>query len=122
TDQLRLPRPLVVETLERLRAELLVAIKGSAGLEDYSFQLTEAGMDRAARLAKQSSYAGVAPVRLEDYIESVRVQSLANSRLNLDKLRTTFANLRLSPTLLAQLGQAINDGRGLFLYGPPGNG
>jgi hypothetical protein len=122
TDQLRLPRPLVVETLERLRAELLVAIKGSAGLEDYSYQLTEAGMDRAARLAKQSTYCGVAPVRLEDYVESVRVQSLANSRLNMEKLRATFGNLRLSPMLLAQLGQAINDGRGLFLYGPPGNG
>lgn len=122
TDQLRLPRPLVAESLERLRAELLVAIKGSAGLEDYCYQLTEAGMDRAARLAKQSSYCGVAPVRLEDYVESVRVQSLAKSRLNVDKLRATFGNLRLSATLLAQLGQAINDGRGLFLYGPPGNG
>jgi hypothetical protein len=122
TDHLRLPRPLVVEALERLRAELLVAIKGSAGLEDYCYQLTEAGMDRAARLTKQSSYAGVAPVRLEDYVESVRVQSLANSRLTLQQLRATFGELRLSAALLAQLGQAINDGRGLFLYGPPGNG
>lgn len=122
TDQLRLPRQLVVEALERLRAELLVSIKGSAGLEDYAFQLTEAGMDRASRLAKQSSYAGVAPVRLDDYIQAVEIQSLAKSRVSLENLRATFRNLRLSPTLLGQLGQAINDGRGLFLYGPPGNG
>jgi hypothetical protein len=39
-DHLKLPRPMVVEALERLRSELLVAIKGSAGLEDYAFQLT----------------------------------------------------------------------------------
>jgi len=121
-DQLRLPRQLTAESLERLRAELLVAIKGSAGLEDFVFQLTEAGMDRANRLAKQSSYAGVAPVRLEDYVRAVEAQSLAKSRLNLDKLRATFENLRLSPMLTSQLGQALNDGRGLFLYGPPGNG
>jgi hypothetical protein len=121
-DHLKLPRPMVVEALERLRAELLVAIKGSAGLEDYAFQLTEAGMDRAARLAKQSSYAGVAPVRFEDYMKSVAEQSLAKSKLNLDKLRNTFRDYRLSPTLVSQLGQALNDGRGLFLYGPPGNG
>ncbi|HMO86005.1 MAG TPA: AAA family ATPase, partial [Lacipirellulaceae bacterium] len=117
-----LPRPMIVEALERLRAELLVAIKGSAGLEDFAFQLTEAGMDRASRLAKQSSYAGVAPVRLEDYMRAVELQSLAKSRLSLDRLRHTFRDFRLSPTLINQLGQSLNDGRGLFLYGPPGNG
>lgn len=121
-DHLKLPRPMVVEGLERLRAELLVSIKGSAGLEDYAFQLTEAGMDRAGRLAKQNSYAGVAPVRFEDYVKAVADQSLSRSKLSLDKLRTTFSELRLSPTLVSQLGQALNDGRGLFLYGPPGNG
>ncbi|HMP05266.1 MAG TPA: hypothetical protein PJ982_02860, partial [Lacipirellulaceae bacterium] len=121
-EQLHLPRPMIVEALERLRAELLVAIKGSAGLEDFAFQLTEAGMDRASRLAKQSSYAGVAPVRLEDYMRAVELQSLAKSRLSLDRLRHTFRDFRLSPTLINQLGQSLNDGRGLFLYGPPGNG
>ncbi|HYO26539.1 MAG TPA: AAA family ATPase, partial [Lacipirellulaceae bacterium] len=121
-DHLKLPRPMVVEALERLRSELLVAIKGSAGLEDYAFQLTEAGMDRAGRLAKQNSYAGVAPVRFEDYMKAVAEQSLAKSRLTLDKLKSQFRDFRLSPTLVSQLGQALNDGRGLFLYGPPGNG
>lgn len=121
-EQLKLPRQLAIEALERLRAELHVAIKGSAGLEDFVFQLTEAGMDRANRLAKQSNYAGVAPIRLEDYVRAVEAQSLAKSRLNFDSLRRTFENLRLSPTLMSQLGQALNDGRGLFLYGPPGNG
>ncbi len=122
SEQLHLPRQLVMEALERVRAELLVAIKGSAGIEDYAFQLTEAGMDRANRLAKQNSYADVAPVRLEDYVKSVEAQSLAKSKLSLDNLRGTFRDFRMSPTLMGQLGQALNDGRGLFLYGPPGNG
>jgi hypothetical protein len=96
-EHLRAPRPLVVEGLERLRAELLVSIKGSAGLEDYQFQLTEAGMDRANRLAKQSTYAGVAPVRLEDYVRAVEAQSLTKSKLSLDNLRATFRDFRLRP-------------------------
>lgn len=121
-EHLHLPRHMVVEALERLRAELLVAIKGAAGVEDYAYHLTEAGMDRGNRLAKQSTYAGVAPVRLEDYIKSVEAQSLAKSKLSIDNLRYTFRDFRMTTTLVSQLGQALNDGRGLFLYGPPGNG
>jgi len=122
SDRVQLPRPLVAETLEQLRAELLISIKGSAGLEDYLYQLTEAGHERARRLLKQCTYAGVAPVPLEAYIEAMQTQSLQHSQLTFEDLQKAFQNLRLNPTLVSQLGQAINDGHGLFLYGPPGNG
>ena len=122
SEQVHLPRPLVTEALEQLRSELLISIKGSAGLEDYLYQLTEAGHERARRLLKQCSYAGVAPVPLEAYLDAMKKQSLQNSRLTFEDLQNTFKDLRLHPTLVSQLGQAINDGRGLFLYGPPGNG
>ena len=121
-ENLHLPRLLVVDTLETVRAELLIAIKGSAGLEDYFFQLTEAGYDRARRLAKQCTYTGAAPVPLEDYIGAVGRQSLQRSKLRVENLEATFSGLRLSATLISQLGQAISEGRGMFLYGPPGNG
>ena len=122
SETVQLPRPLVTEALEQLRTELLISIKGSAGLEDYHYQLTEAGHDRATRLLKKCSYAGVAPVPLESYIDAVQKQSLQHSRLTYEDLQATFDGLRLDETLVSQLGQAINDGRGLFLYGPPGNG
>jgi len=121
-ERLCLPRPIIQEALERLRSELLIAIKSSSGLEDFLFQLTEAGYDKARRLAQQNSYAGVAPVPLESYLESVQAQSLQGSSLSEERLATTFGKLRISELLLSQLGQAINDGRGLFLHGPPGNG
>ena len=121
-EAVQLPRPLVTEVVERLRAELLVSIKGSAGLEDYHYQLTEAGIERANRLLNRCRYAGVAPVPLETYIDAMNAQSLQNSQLTFADLQATFQDLRLDETLLSQLGQAINDGRGLFLYGPPGNG
>lgn len=121
-ENLQVPRGLVQESLEVLRADLLVAIKGSAGIDDYLFQLTEAGDDRARRMAQRCSYSGVAPVPLEDYIAAMKKQSLQGSQLQLDSLRSAFDGLRLGETLLSQMGQAVNDGRGLFLYGPPGNG
>ncbi len=121
-ESLHLPRPLAVETLEALRGEMLIGIKGSAGLEDFIYQLTEAGHDRARRLAKHCSYTGVTPVPLEDYIEAVSRQSLQRSKLRMENLQAALSGLRLNPTLVSQLGQAVSEGRGLFLYGPPGNG
>ena len=121
-DRLHLPRQIVIDAVENLRAELLVAIKGSAGLDDYIFQLTEAGDDRARRLSQRCSYTGVAPVPLEDYVAAMQKQSLQHSELKIENLRAAFAGLRLHETLLNQVGQAVSDGRGMFLYGPPGNG
>jgi predicted ATPase with chaperone activity len=121
-ESLHLPRQILQQPLERLRAELMIAIKGSSGLEDFVFQLTEAGFDRARREVQHCSYVGSAPVPLEAYLAAVAKQSLQQSTLDVNKLRTAFRELRLSTILLSQLGQAINDGRGLFLYGPPGNG
>ena len=37
-------------------------------------------------------------------------------------LREALADLVLSEATIRSLGPAINSGRGLFLYGPPGNG
>ena len=117
-----LPRSLVAESFERLRQELLVAIKGAAGIDDFIYQLTDAGHDRGARLAKHASYAGVAPVPMECYLDAMRRQSLSESRLNRARLAAAFDDLRLNAELLGQVGQAVNDGRGMFLFGPPGNG
>lgn len=121
-ENLHLPRPILQQPLERLRSELMIAIKGSSGLEDYVFQLTEAGFDRARREDQHCSYAGAAPVPLDAYMAAIANQSLQQSSLTIEKLRAAFSNLLLSENLLSQLGQAINDGRGLFLFGPPGNG
>ncbi|MDZ4658057.1 MAG: AAA family ATPase [Bythopirellula sp.] len=122
SESLHLPRPILQQPLERLRAELMIGIKGSSGLEDFVFQLTEAGFDRARRENQQCSYVGSAPVPLETYLAAIAEQSLQSSQLDVQKLKEAFRELRLSDVLLSQLGQAINDGRGMFLYGTPGNG
>ncbi len=42
--------------------------------------------------------------------------------LEVDDLRRAFEDLLIPPSMLRRLGPAIHSGRGLFLYGAPGNG
>lgn len=121
-DLVCLPRGLAVELLDQLRDELLVAIKTSAGVHDYVYQLTDAGFQRAQRHMSRSGYVGPAPVPFDQYIASVTLQSLQNTRLKLGQVSRALADLMIHPSLISQIGQALNDGHGMFLYGNPGNG
>jgi predicted ATPase with chaperone activity len=117
-----LPRTIVGEMLDRLRNELLVTIKSSSGIHDYIYQLSDAGFNRAQQHAARCNFTGAAPVVFEQYIQSVRSQSIESAPFSLGQLRRALSHLVLHPTLISQIAQALNDGRGLFLYGAPGNG
>lgn len=113
---------LIGESMERLRDELLITIKASAGVGDYLYLLSEAGFQRAQQHMARTAYVGAAPVPLSAYQAAVRHQSIQHIKLKLNQLSVAFADLKLQPKMLSRLAQAINDGRGLFLYGNPGNG
>ncbi len=117
-----LPRTIVGEALDRIRNELLVTIKSSSGIQDYVYQLTEAGFKRAQQHAARCNFVGPAPVVFDDYVASIYRQSLQRAPFTLGQLRRALASMVLQPSLISQIGQALNDGRGLFLYGAPGNG
>ena len=59
---------------------------------------------------------------LEDYIAGLKAQSIAGRDYTLSEVAAAFGDLLLSPQLVNQLAQAVHSGKGLFLYGPPGNG
>ncbi len=117
-----LPRSIVAETLDRLRNELLLTIKSSTGIQDFVYQLTEAGFTRAQQHASRCNFIGAAPVPFDEYVASIYRQSVQRAPFTLGQLRRALASLTLQPTLISQLGQALNDGHGMFLYGSPGNG
>lgn len=121
-QEICLPRSLGDAALGRLRDELLVAIKSSAGVSDFIYQLTEAGAARARQHSARCNYVGAAPVPLSDYSEAIRRQSIQNATLRLAQLEAALSDLTIGANLLNQIAQAIHDGRGLFLYGDPGNG
>jgi predicted ATPase with chaperone activity len=117
-----MPRTIIGEALDRIRNELLVTIKSSSGIQDYAYQLTEVGFTRAQQHAARCNFVGPAPVVFDDYVASIYRQSLQHAPFNLSQLHRALASMTLQPSLISQIGQALNDGRGLFLYGAPGNG
>ncbi len=121
-EQLRLPFKLTKDVLQVLRDQLTLAYRGSAPMSDYEYELTDTGQKRARRYAEQCSYFGSAPVTLEDYVASVAAQSVQKAKLRIADLCNAFGDLYLPPSVISQIGQAVNAGQGLFLYGDPGNG
>ncbi len=121
-DQLKLPFILIEQMLWTMKTERLVSHRSSAELNDYVYELTDLGRERAQRLNVHCTYFGAAPVALDDYVASVRAQSLESQHPTFDDLRLAFDDLLISPEMFARLGPAINSGRGLFLFGAPGNG
>jgi predicted ATPase with chaperone activity len=120
--QIGLPFGICEKLLHELKTDRLVVLKGAAGLNDYLYELTEAGTERALKFADSCRYFGAAPICLDDYAASVAAQSLQNGMPQIDDLRRAFADLMLSPESFERLGRAITSGKGLFLHGPPGNG
>jgi hypothetical protein len=121
-DQVKLPFVLVDELLRQLKRDQLVAYKDAASLNDYVYVLTEFGRERARRYSLTCSYFGAAPVSLKDYVASVAAQSLQQQHPTEAQLKQAFADLLINQRMLERLGPAVNSGRGMFLYGFPGNG
>ncbi|HEX4145800.1 MAG TPA: AAA family ATPase [Pirellulales bacterium] len=122
SDQLKLPFLLIEQMLGQLKSEQLIVHRGSAPMNDYLYQLTDVGHQRARSLADRCTYFGAAPVVLKDYIASVTAQSLTTQHPKAADLENAFADLLISKTMLRRLGPAVNSGRGLFLFGAAGNG
>ena len=120
--QICMPYGIVESIIKRLRAEMLVTLKGAAEAGDYEFVLTENGRNLAAEHVRDCSYFGAAPVCLRDYLEAMAAQSVARQEVTADDLHRAFDDLVINRKMLDRLGPAINSGRGMFLFGEAGNG
>jgi hypothetical protein len=123
-DHLRLPYTILEPRIERTRTELLVEVRGSSGpgSAGYRYVLTDAGRDRAQRYFDNSQYVGPAPVPLTQYAAYMTALKAARGYIDCERLRNGFGHLVVSDAMLEMLGPAVNAGKALFLYGPPGNG
>jgi len=121
-DQIKLPFVLLEELLRQMKNDQWIVHRGAAAMNDYQYQLTDKGREKSRRLAEHCTYFGSAPVALSEYIQSVAAQSLTTQHPTAEDLQSAFTDLLINPRMLGRLGPAINSGRGLFLYGPAGNG
>ncbi len=115
----------VDQVLEALKKEKLVETRFSQtamGEGAYQYSITGAGIARAHEALARSQYSGPAPVTLEHYIQSVKLQSRGRVHVTSRVMRQALSDLILNEKTFHRLGPAVNSGTSLFLYGPPGNG
>src|SRR5262245_3538224 len=122
SEQIKLPFILLEPLLRQLKYDQLLVYRGSAPMNDYVYQLTDVGRERARRFMDHCTYFGSAPVSLIDYIIGAKAQSLEKQHPSPEDLKRAFEDILVGERLLRRLGPAINSGRGLFLYGSAGNG
>jgi len=121
-DAICLPFRIIAPILLDLKKQLFLAYRSDAGISDFEYILSEQGRIKALTAAESSAYVGSAPVPFTEYIKSFESQSIQKENPGLEDLQHAFHDLVLEPHVFDTLGPAINSGRGVFLYGAPGNG
>jgi len=123
-DKIRLPFTILEPLIERLRAERLMEVRGAhgSGAASYRYALTDLGRERTQQYFEISRYVGPAPVPLADYVAAMTELERGRGHLDRERLREGFAHLIVRDEMIEQLGPAVNAGKAIFLYGPPGNG
>ncbi len=124
-DTICLPLPkILLGILEFLKTEHLVEVKGSSGMAaaTYIYVISAKGQERAREAFAKNGYVGAAPVPLPAYVNRVRAQSIGSLQVTFEEIRKALTHLVLPEKTLRQLGPAINSGRSIFLFGPPGTG
>ncbi len=122
--RMKLPR-LVVQRLTEIAVQqrLIGATSASSDLAlSTRYALTEAGRNAARDALDQNLYIGPAPVSLASYRDRIEKQRITNEMLDEAALRRGFAGLVVPEQMIRRLLPAINAGRSVLLYGPPGNG
>jgi MoxR-like ATPase len=123
-EKMCLPFGLFEPLIERLRNERLVEVKGSGGTgaSTYRYALTDNGRERARQYFDVSQYVGAVPVSLARYVDYMKALQAARGFMDKERLRNGFNHLIITDAVLEMVGPAVNAGKAVFLYGPPGNG
>lgn len=122
SKHVRLTYNIVHKVMKSLKDLHCIEFVGADVTNDYRCRLTDRGTDKAKRLAEASTYYGAAPISLRDYIRAINEQSIQKSHPSPEQLKSAFSDISVTEEMLERLGPAVNSGRGLFLFGPPGNG
>lgn len=124
-NAIKLPLPIVTELVTMAVDRRLLSALGSRSsdsLLDMSYAFTEEGRRYAADALVTSAYVGPAPVTIEEFCDQVALQKPTNERISISGLQEGMGEMTVDISLLERAGPALNSGRAILLYGPPGNG
>jgi hypothetical protein len=124
-DAIKLPYVLVLDLVKIAVDRQLLRTLGTRdpdSLIDMRYVLTEEGRRWSIDSLERLRYVGPAPVTLEQFTDQVNQQKLTNEAVTFDRIRESFKGLTFDDSIIEQCGPALNSGRAMLLYGPPGNG
>jgi DNA polymerase III delta prime subunit len=121
-DAMKLPPHIVNELVRQAVARNLLVAMGSTAAGVMRYELSEQGRRWAIEAMKTSQYTGPAPVTLEEFCKRVRLQKITNDSVTFDTIRTALTGYDVTDAFIRKIGPALNSGRPLLMYGPPGNG
>jgi hypothetical protein len=125
SDATKLPRQIVRLLMDDAVQRKLVAALGATAAGSFPeirFALSAAGRAAANDALSQSLYIGPAPVSLAAYQLQVRKQLIKGERLTAAHLRKGLGGLVIPEAYIRKLLPAMNCGKTVLLFGPPGNG
>jgi len=125
-EAIKLPYHIVLDLVQMAVDRQLLRTLGSRAdsdsVVDMRYVLTEAGRLWTIDSLERLRYVGPAPVTLAQFTEQVGLQKLTNEVISFDRIRASFKGLTFDDSIVEQCGPALNSGRAMLLYGPPGNG
>jgi predicted ATPase with chaperone activity len=124
-ELMHLPFTNVVQlVMEDLKKEKFVEVRGGGGLGAGAFEyvITMKGIEKAHEALARTQYAGPCPVTLDQYVGAMNAQARAKIRVNREVLDKALSGLVMNEDMFGRVGPAVNSGKAIFMYGPPGNG
>jgi hypothetical protein len=124
-DAIKLPYHIVAELVRMAIDRQLLRTLGTRGSHnplDLAYAFTDEGKRWTLDALERLRYIGPAPVNLEDFAHRVNLQKLTNEMVTFERIRGSLGELTFEDSIIEQCGPALNSGRAMLLYGPPGNG
>jgi hypothetical protein len=124
-EAIKLPYHLVLDLVQMAVDRALLRTLGSRdsdSLMDMSYAITDEGRRWTIDALQRLRYVGPAPVTIEEFTDQVNLQKLTNELVTIERIRKALGDLTFDDSIVEQCGPALNSGRAMLLYGPPGNG
>lgn len=124
-EAIKLPYHIVLDLVQMAVNRQLLQTLGSRYSDnpiDLSYAFTDEGRRWTLDALTRLRYTGPAPVTLDEFNDQVNLQKLTNELITPERIRKGIADLTFDSSLVEQAGPALNSGRAILFYGPPGNG
>jgi hypothetical protein len=125
TEALKLPRQIIDELLQEAVSRKLIQSLGARALTlvpQIRYGLSDDGRAAAAAALSQTQYLRPAPVALAAFQAQLRKQSIRGGAIKPEAFKAGLAGMEGQDIYVRKLLPAVNGGRTILLYGPPGNG